>query len=207
MHLNGRCSTNAHSLFFLCLSKKKEQPTKDFECLMFQVDELRFPDATEGSDMLAPTEKEVWRCLDGSNDSMYSIEGVSDTFFEENDVSSGETVLKISSAFKMKAESKGKGNKLVLDPGATIAISKRTKNRQSSTQKLRRPQQRELYMKEGSPRVLVVRVISSITGDAPTKSASQLSDEIFGTNVLGDTVNLVSKCGVDSFSRKYTLFC
>jgi hypothetical protein len=177
----------------------KKHPTKDLDCVMFLKDELRLPGVADGSDM-AQTESDVWRCLDGSNDSMYSIEGLSDTFFEDNDLTSGKSVLKISSVFKMKAQSKGKGNKLVLNAGATIAISNSTKNWQSSAQQLRHPQ-RELYKKEGSPTILVVRVIDN-TGDAPTKSASELSDEIFGTH--GDPVNLVSKGGVDLFSRKDT---
>jgi hypothetical protein len=200
MHLkrpNHQCSLLVLPLFVL----KKKHPTKDLECVMFLEDELRLPDATDDSDM-ALTESNVWRCLDGSDDSMYSIEGLSDTFFEDNDPTSGKSVLKISSAFKMKAQSKGKGNKVVLNPGATIAISKRFKKWQSSAQQLRHPQ-RELYRKEGSPTILVVRVIDN-TGDAPTKLAGELSDKIFGTH--GDPVNLVSKCGVALFSRKDTSF-
>jgi hypothetical protein len=85
-------AANDHSLFFLCLSIKKEQPTKDLECLMFSMDKLWPPDATDGSDM-APTKNDVWRCLGRSNDSMYLIKGVSDTFFEERGLISGETIL------------------------------------------------------------------------------------------------------------------
>jgi hypothetical protein len=88
-------AANDHSLFFLCLSKKKEQPTKNLECLMFSMDDLWPPDATDGSDMMAPTKNNVCRCLGGSNVSMYLIKGISDTFFEEPDLILDETILHI----------------------------------------------------------------------------------------------------------------
>jgi hypothetical protein len=174
------------------------------ECKLYKLDAL-FPDGGHGDGKSPVDDNDGWRCLlDDADFSTYSIEGLEPGFFKTNfDLISGESILTVSSADKLKGngsrESKGKGSKkntLAIAPGALVSAShakgKNSKAAKSAKKNpnifnLRRRDDRELVMQVGNPTVLVIRV--SGTDASPPQSASELSADVFGSS--SDVHNLV----------------
>lgn len=138
-------------------------------------------------------EKSEYRCVFQERGSAtYSIEGLPDDFFDthKNKIKSAETLMKISysSTIGDIAGSGAKSKRVLKVPrAATIDFvplppgASRGKEGDSS--------ERRLVQNEGNSSVLVIRVTDE-TGAAPTKTAAELSDDIFGTS--GDKHNFVS---------------
>jgi len=125
-----------------------------------------------------------WHCEEG--DIYYSLEDLPDDFFEVHggEIKSGETLLKVS-----YSSDNGGGGRAHTDPytlaipnGAKIDLEQRTPSNVN---------RRSLVQNEGTSTLLVIRVIDA-KGAAPTLSAKELSDDIFGTHE--DPYNLVSFC-------------
>jgi hypothetical protein len=158
------------------------------ECKLYQLDAL-FPDGGRGNGKSPVDDNEVWRCLlDDEDFSTYSIEGLPPGFFKKNsDLISGESILTVSSAEKLKGNG-SKKNTLAIAPGAFVSASRaKGKNpnalvsgkKKTNIFNLRR-RERELIMKDGNPTVLVIRV--SGTDASPPQSAPELSVDIFGSS-------------------------
>jgi hypothetical protein len=178
------------------------------QCLLLQVDELIMSEVLQVDELVLSDVAEThvkspthgidrWRCfMQGDDHRMYSIEGLPDSYFQDNDVESAETLLEVSSAIMKKANNLRKRNTLTVNPGAVVSASRARGKRDGPGSVLKRSKegknsgknQRGLYVKEGNPTVLVVRV-SDLYGDAPSQNANKLSDDIFGTD--GDVANLV----------------
>ena len=133
----------------------------------------------------------VYECVDGTESggswrakcddhTTYSPEGLPANFFDT--AVSGETVFE-TSATKSQANEK-RQNTLHVTPGSAISTYKRNNKGNTPGRKLRH-RTRELYKLEGTSSILVVRVTDS-TGKTPSKSASELSSDIFT-----DSVNMV----------------
>ena len=154
------------------------------DCKLYQLDDL-FPGGGHGNGKSPVDDNEGWRCLlDDADFSTYSIEGLPPGFFKKNfDLISGESILTVSSAEKLKGNGSMK-HKLAIAPGALVSAS-RAKGKNPNTSLRRRD--RQLIMKEGNPTVLVIRV--SGTDASPPQSLSELSADVFGSPL--DIHNLV----------------
>ena len=154
------------------------------ECKLYQLDAL-FPGGWHGNGKSPVDDNEGWRCLlDDEDFSTYSIEGLPPGFFKKNsDLISGESILTVSFAEKLKGNGSRK-NTLAIAPGALVSAS-RAKGKNPTTSLRRRD--KELIMNEGNPTVLVIRV--SGTDASPPQSAPELSADVFGSP--SDIHNLV----------------
>jgi hypothetical protein len=159
------------------------------ECKLYQLDAL-FPDGGPGNGKSPVDDNEGWRCLlDDADFSTYSIEGLPPGFFKKNsDLISGESILTVSFAEKLKGNGSRK-NTLAIAPGALVSASRSKGSKGKNPNALEsaknnpnifnlRRRDRELIMQEGNPTVLVIRV--SGTDASPPQSAPELSADVFG---------------------------
>ena len=136
----------------------------------------------------SPQQPSQWRCTfkDDGYSTTYAIEGLPPDFFEQfqDKLTSSQSLLTVSAATKVQANADA-GNALVVAEGASVDII-------PADPKMMEPQgavRRELAQLQGTNTVLMIRVVDP-TGDAPTKTLEELSDDILGTS--GDVMNLVS---------------
>jgi len=170
--------------------------------MLVQMDAL-YPDGVPFGEHSPEEDNDGWRCVDTTGPpDVFSLEDLPPGFIENLEPDdSGNSYLFISSAVKTKGNDERNGNSwlanasatsnnekntIKISPGATISISRgNMKNRDLQ-------EGRRLASAPGDPEgdhtLLVVRVTG--TDSAPSQSAADLSDDIFGT--YGDKHNLVS---------------
>lgn len=156
-----------------------QEGNEKVECLLAQ----RHPLMLDGSGGDDHFNNNGYLCF-GENGVSWDVEGLPDDFFNSEELVSGETVLSISSAAKIKANENGP-DKLKVNSGAAISLSK-SQGRQPGRM-LRQRKTRELAQKVGQSTVLVVRV-TDMNGLAPALSAADLHQHFFA-----DAVNLASQ--------------
>jgi len=185
-------------------AKLKGQP---YDCLLVQVDAF-FPDGHPIGGNSPFEENDGWRCIDTTGaPNVYSLEDLPAGFIEKlRDDDSGNAHLSISSATKINGNGQSNGltdasstsnngkSTIKVNPGATVKISRGNKNKNRDLQERRKLAQAHPGNPEGDHTLLAVRVID-IDFKAPTQTATQLSDDIFGRDgdPNGDPHNLVSK--------------
>ena len=155
------------------------------ECMLVQMHAL-YPDELN-SGHGEEEENEGWQCVDQNDgEAIYSLEGLPSDFIKNNQMNleSANSWLSVSSSTKIKGNGK---DKLKVNHGALVSV---TKGNKTSGRYLEQ-EGRRLAVEPGSSvgihTVLLVRVIDQ-TGDAPSKTASELSADFFS-----DPVNLVSE--------------
>lgn len=169
-------------------------------CLLVEVSLLR----ADGKEEIR------WCCVfEEEQNAVYEIEGLPHDFFESKrtNISSAETLMTVSSPVQQSTRP-GAGilssagvqkmpysspYVLAVPPGSDIDIEKKTPGNDRKLVGTNIDSfsyhQRSLVQKMGTSSVLAVRV-SDKFGESPTRSATEISDDIFGTH--GDPYNLVS---------------
>jgi hypothetical protein len=130
-----------------------------------------------------------WRCLDEDDyGASYSLEGLPESFYDSEDLESGETILTVSSAAKDKGD-KVRGKKLSVNPGALVSKKKAKEGvGKKGGKNLRHGanhEERKLAQLQGTSIMLVIRVTDA-NGDSSPQTASGLASDVFS-----DAVNLV----------------
>lgn len=171
--------------------------------MLVQVHAL-YPNGVPTGEHSPEEENDGWRCVDTEGPpNVYSLEGLPSGIVESLDASdSANMLLSISSAVKTNGNDQGIGNgsrnadaftsnrgtnKIKINRRAQVSLTHRNKRENRALQQ----GERRLVAPNaptGNHTLLVVRV--SGIDQSPTYSASQLSDDVFGTS--GDPANLVS---------------
>jgi hypothetical protein len=154
------------------------------ECLMVQMEEL-----CENNNCSSDVPNKGWRCLDEDDyGASYSLEGLPESFYDNDDLASGETILVVSNAAKDKGD-KMNGKKISVNPGALVSTKKASKgDGKKGGKNLRhgaKHEERKLAQLQGTSTMLVIHVTDA-NGDASPQTASGLASDVFS-----DTVNLV----------------
>jgi hypothetical protein len=168
-----------------------------------------------------------WRCLDIEDDSgeSYSLDGLATTFYDSDDLVSGETILSISDAAIDKGDKGDKGKKISVDPDALVSKKKtnegdgkkggknkvdgkkggkkKAKGKKGGKKRNLRHggkhEERKLAQLQGTSSVLVIHVTDT-NGDTTPQTANQLASDMFS-----DEVNLVRNFGFLMQKYKTTL--
>lgn len=168
-----------------------------------------YPNGVGDDGTTVEDDNDGWRCMDiAGSRIVYSLEDLPEGIIEELDTAdSAETLLSISSVSKLQDNGRvgndgmaggcdGQNcyngeNKIKVHQGATVSIIRGNQAQELISQH----EERRLAPTTGTSTVLVVRVRDP-SGAQPSKTAAQLSDDIFGTN--GDPHNLVGKLHICS---------
>lgn len=178
------------------------------ECMLVQVHSL----PVEGHiNNVHGNDNGEWRCVfpTGGHQDMFSLDLPAD-FIKTNKIESSDSAssyLSISSATKHKVkrrrisddeEHEDETNTITIHPGAKLSIKRGLQERRNLEERERRLVQAGDSI--GARTLLVVRVTDKL-GNAPTKSASQLSSDIFsdGTNLVSIVVSRMVHIPLPSF--------
>lgn len=179
------------------------------ECMLLQIHAMYPNGPNDGH--LVDDDNDSWRCFDTASqvaqvvyslqdlpsgiikslvveDSAHSFLQISSTSkLQDNGLNfQNENMLATSDAASHNIDYTHRTNKILVKPGATVSIIRGNEAQERIAQQ---EGGCRLAPKQGTNRVLVMRVTDS-AGLAPTKSATQLSDDIFGTR--SDQHNVVS---------------